>query len=39
LSVAESLPAFGSMTPSGAVTAAVLTSEPVAERETVQLAV
>ena len=39
VSVALLLPGFGSVTPTGAVTVAVLTSEPVADAETLQLAV
>ncbi len=39
VSVAELLPGVGSVTPAGAVTVAVLVSEPVAAAEIVQLAV
>ena len=39
LSVAELLPGFGSVTPPGAVTVAVLLSVPVADAEIAQLAV
>ena len=38
-SVAELLPGFGSVTPAGAVTVAVLLNVPVAAAEIVQLAV
>ena len=39
MSVALLLPGFGSVTPAGAVTVAVLASVPVADPESVQLAV
>ena len=39
MSVAELLPGVGSVTPPGAATVAVLTSEPEAAAEMVQLAV